>query len=557
METDSNQTNMKVTTESKSLMTMVAKFLEAFKKFWYIAIILMILGGIFGFVKYKKSYVASYTSKTTIAIQGAKHSSIGQVYTNSKQVAENLSVGFDYIINNEVFYEIIERKLKLPYVPGTILIENVEGTNIIGMSVTSTDPGMARKVLECVMDNYGSVAEFMVGDTKLTVLEEPTEPREPDNPYNPIMNILIFGFLGFSVGLLPSIIYSLFVKTIRSRGDIERELNSSCIGVLPTVILNNNVKIKKRRKNNIKGLKQKVTILNKEVGFRYLEEMRSITSRCERKFVEDNIRVVVVTSTKAGEGKSTFATNLAISLSKTQKKVMLIDGDLRKPSIRDILDIETPSFSMSDFTNGNIKGNKAVVNLEGTRVLTLAPDMPTINPVECINSVEMEKFIKEAREVVDYIVIDAPSIEGLSDAAAFAKYSDGVLFVIKEDYVTVNKIINTLQEFSYTKKPIVGCVINGRLGKLGMAYGYGSHYGYGKYGYGRYGYGYGHRYGYGYGQKNNGYYGEYGKVSEKEFQSKSRNLSKHISMSTTKEQKEALEKEKLEEEKKTSNQNVK
>lgn len=552
MSTNNEQVKETATTESKSLMTLVSKFLVAFKKFWYIAIILMIIGGLFGFFRYKKTYMPQYTSKATISIQGVKHSSIGQVYTNSKQVAENLSVGFNYIINNEVFYEILERKLNVPSVPGIIVIENLEGTNIIQMSVTSADPDMARKVLNCVMDNYGSVAEFMVGDTKLTVLERPTVPSEPDNPYNPIKSILIFAFLAFVVGLIPSIIHALFMKTIRTRGDVERELNSRCFGILPAVFLNNNEKKRKRKRNELKELNQNVSILNKDVGFRYVEEMRSITSRCERKFTEDRIKVVVVTSTKAQEGKSTFATNLAISLSKTQKRVMLIDGDLRKPDIRNMVDIKAPDFSMGDFTTGNVKSSEAIVNLEATRLLVLAPNKPTINPVECINSDVMGSFIKEARDVVDYIVIDTPPIQGISDAAAFAKYSDGVLLVIKEDYVTVNRIINTLQEFSYTKKPIVGCIINGRLGRLGASYGYGSHYGYGKYGYGRYGY----EYGYGYGQKHYGNYGEYGKVSDKEFQSKSQNVSKHISMKTTKEQKEALEKEKIEEEKKTSDKNA-
>ena len=74
MATNNEQALGSATTESKSLMTLVAKFLVAFKKFWYIAIILMIIGGLFGFFRYKKTYVPQYASKATIAIQGVKHS---------------------------------------------------------------------------------------------------------------------------------------------------------------------------------------------------------------------------------------------------------------------------------------------------------------------------------------------------------------------------------------------------------------------------------------------------------------------------------------------------
>ena len=132
---------------------------------------------------------------------------------------------------------------------------------------------------------------------------------------------------------------------------------------------------------------------------------------------------------------------------------------------------------------------------------------------------------------MDYIVIDAPPCSGISDAAVLAKYSDGIIYVVKEDYAKVNKILDTIQEFSYTRTPILGCVLNGAQGRLKLSrnysYGYGRSYGYGKY----------IRYGY-------GKYGEYGEVSDKEFRTKSRKVSKHISMTTTEEQKKALEAEK-------------
>ena len=178
----------------------------------------------------------------------------------------------------------------------------------------------------------------------------------------------------------------------------------------------------------------------------------------------------------------------------------------------------------------------------------LAPGEPSKDAIECLNSDKMKRFIEESREVVDYVIIDSPPCSELSDAAVLAKYSDAVIYVVKEDYAKVNKIIDTIQEFSYTRIPIVGCVLNGTAGKLNLAYGYGKHYGYGyhkgygsryygKYGYGKNSYGYG---GYGgYGEA----YGSYGEVSDKEFRNKGRSVSKKISLETTEEQKKALEKE--------------
>ena len=562
---NSNRIGATTRKEPKSLADVVVKFIEAYKKFWLISIVMLVLGAAIGWIFYAKTYVVDYSSEATFSITAPDYSgSTNKSYSNNSQLAEDLSVSFDYLINNEVFYEVIQKDLGISSIPATITITTVENTNIISIVVNGTDPKMCYKVLNSVIRNYASVTDFVVGDTKLTVLEEPALPKAPNNPYNPFKTILAFAFIGFLIGCIPSILYALFVKTIKSREDVEKYLNTSYLGNLPAIVLDGKgekvyketelkekaqqnkeskkkkePKEKKQKKKELEGTEKYCSILNKNVGFRYVEAFRSIASRCEREFIKNNARVIVVTSTKSGEGKSTFSMNLAYSLSKNQRKVMLIDGDLRKPSLKEMVGAKTPSYSISSFLFGFVRSSQAITNLEGTRVLALTPDKPSDNPVDTINSEKMKNFIREVKQVVDYIIIDAPPCSGLSDAAALAKHGDGVIYVVKEDEVGVNKILDTMQEFSYTKKPILGCVINGSVGKINLAYGYGSHYGYGKYGYGRYGYGYGgRRYGYGYGQ--NGRYGygyggygdAYGDLSDREFKSSAHTVTKKIKNAT-------------------------
>ena len=578
--------------EPKSLAEIAIKFVEAYKKFWLVSIIMMVVAAGIGWVFYAKSYVVDYQSEATFSITAPDYSgSTNKSFSNNSQLAEDLSVSFNYLINNEVFYEVIEKDLGISSIPATITISTVENTNIISIAVNGTDRNMVYKVLNSVLRNYASVTEFVVGDTKLTVLEEPAIPKEPTNPYNPFKTILAFAFGGFFLGCIPTVIYALFVKTIKSREDVEKYLNTPYLGNLPAIVLDGKgdkayretelkekaaqgnkkkkeqkqeVKEKKKKKKELEGTEKYCSIINKNVGFRYVEAFRSIASRCEREFIKNSARVIVITSTKSGEGKSTFSMNLAYSLSKNQKKVMLIDGDLRKPSLKEMVGSETPSYSVREFLEGKIKSSQAIVNLEGTRVLALTPNKPSDNPVDTINSDDMVSFIRDVKQVVDYIIIDAPPCSGLSDAAALAKHGDGVIYVVKEDEVKVNKIIDTMQEFSYTKKPILGCVINGSVGKINLAYGYGSHYGYGKYCYGRYGYGYGGRkYGYGYGQYGYGKYGEsaaygaYGDLSDREFKSSAHTVTKKIKMSTSEEEKRALQKERERLEKEEQEENSK
>ncbi len=516
-----NRKGTSVEKETKSLAEIMESFLNGFKRFWWIAVLLMVILGVLGYMRYKRSYVPIYQSEATFSITAPEYDGTDQSYTNNSQLASELSVSFDYLINNEVFYEIIEEDIGIDYMPSTITISAVQDTNILSIIASGSDAEMNLKVINSVMENYSSVAEFVLGDTELTVLEQPSAEQAAVNAYEPVKETIKFGFVGFVFGLIPSVLYAFFVTTIRSKEDVENYLSVSCFGALPAVMLN------KRNKEL-----SECSILNKDVGFRYLEAMRTISSRCEKEFIKNNSKVILITSTQENEGKSTFAMNLAYSLSKVQKKVMLIDGDLRNPSLRRLTRAELPEYTMEKFINREVKSSKAILNLPGTRVIMLAPNKPSKDPVECLNSDAMSHFIEEAREVVDYIIIDAPACGQLSDAAVLAKYSDGVIYVIKEDTARVGKILDTIQEFSYTRTPILGCVLNETAGKLNLSYGYGR-YGYGRYGYGRYGYGYG-RYG----------YGEYGDVSDKEFRTKSRKVSKHISMKTTEEQKKALEEEK-------------
>ena len=188
------QTNEK---EPLNLAEILTGFGKGLKKLWYIALILTILLGFIGYRRYSKRYVPNYESKATFSITAPEYEGRDDMsYTNNSQLASVLSVSFNYIINNEVFYEIIKEDLNIKYIPCTISINSVESTNILSINVSGSNPEMNYKVLESIMKNYGSVAEFVIGDTKLDVLEQPTVADRPTNPYSPIKDIVKFAFLG-------------------------------------------------------------------------------------------------------------------------------------------------------------------------------------------------------------------------------------------------------------------------------------------------------------------------------------------------------------------------
>lgn len=165
--------------ETKSLAEIMESFGKAFLKLWWIAVILMVVAGFLGYYKYKTGYIPMYQSEVTFSITSPEYDGPDETYTDNNQLASTLSVSFNYLINNEVFYEIIKKDLGLSYVPSVITVAAVENTNIISIKATGTNAEMNSKVIDSVINNYSEVVEFVLGETKLTVLERRPEEILP------------------------------------------------------------------------------------------------------------------------------------------------------------------------------------------------------------------------------------------------------------------------------------------------------------------------------------------------------------------------------------------
>jgi capsular exopolysaccharide synthesis family protein len=213
------------------------------------------------------------------------------------------------------------------------------------------------------------------------------------------------------------------------------------------------------------------------------------------------------TSSVAGEGKSTVAANLAISMALKGKKVILVDCDLRNPSVGRIFNVQEKCPGLVAVLNGEVTLEEALVeikNKDASTGLWLMPGADKVSRlVEILGSEAMSKLVDQMRSEADVVILDTPPSAVLVDAMMLVKHVDGIAYVVMQDYARRRFIFDGVEELSSGGAPILGCILNGgrvHSGKYGY-YGYYGRYGYGRYGYGRYGYGhygYGH-YGYGYG----------------------------------------------------------
>lgn len=232
-------------------------------------------------------------------------------------------------------------------------------------------------------------------------------------------------------------------------------------------------------------------LFGKKKSFAASEAYKLLRTNIQFSFsTETKCPVIGVTSSLRGEGKSTTSINLAIALAETGKRVLLIDADMRLPSVAAKLNLElSPGLSNLLVQQRAIK--QKFSDVETLDILT-AGDTPP-NPSELLGSQRMETFLNEQKQNYAYIVVDLPPVTSVSDALSVSRVLDGLLLVVRGDYASKKALNETLRQMKLADVHIIGFVYTFAGGRNK---GYYSKYGkYGKYGK------YSKDYGYGYGEK--------------------------------------------------------
>ena len=188
--------------------------------------------------------------------------------------------------------------------------------------------------------------------------------------------------------------------------------------------------------------------------------------------------VFAVTSAMMHDGKTTNAVNLAISVASTEKKVLLIDGDMRKPTVHRYFGLENKnglSEILAGLTN-EVKIRKT--NVENLNVLTSGQIPP--NPTELFGSKQMDNLLEYVKEYFDYVIIDTPPINVVTDTAIISEKITGYVFVVQSGKNRFNEISYALENLQQMNGNVVGFILNDINGKSAAHYG---GYRYSKYGY--------------------------------------------------------------------------
>ena len=235
---------------------------------------------------------------------------------------------------------------------------------------------------------------------------------------------------------------------------------------------------------------------DKKVPFAVVEAYKTMRTNLMFLLAQENGKVLAFTSSNASEGKSTTSVNIAIAFSQLGGKVLIIDADLRRSSIHKKMRLENTDglsnviVGFSDFESAVQAANP---NLD---VLTSGPIPP--NPSELLGSAAFEELMLKLREKYDYIIIDTPPLNIVTDALLIGPRTDGVILVVRDAFTPHDTIKRAIDSAKFANIKILGAIMNGANPKNSRRYTY-RRYGYKYSSYSRYG-GYGRGYSSSYGK---------------------------------------------------------
>jgi capsular exopolysaccharide synthesis family protein len=292
------------------------------------------------------------------------------------------------------------------------------------------------KETEVTLDFTSTVARF------IDRAYRPTAPIKPNK-----MLLIILAFIGtLFVGIVIAFIVEALNDTIKLPSDIRDKLSLWMLGSVPTV------KIKKADTLAVHHFFD-----DKKINF--AESVRTLRTSFVLSQLDKNTKVVEVTSTQPEEGKTFVATNLAFSLGQMEKTI-LIDADLRRPSIGKIFNIPANHPGLANFIGG-INTLEDCTYQDPKSAITIMPSGQLYsNPLELLSSPRFKMVIDELKLHYDRIVIDTPPIREVSDPLIIAQQVDAVIYVVKSDSTRVVSIRNGIERLVHAKAKIAGLVLN-------------------------------------------------------------------------------------------------
>ncbi len=440
---------------------------------WWMILLFSLSAAMITDVVVNELYVPQYTASTTLYVtsKGVNNTVYTDISTTST-LAEELS----YILSTSVMERRVAKELGMDELDAEVTVEQASGTNMLTITVTSDTAINAFRVINCMIDNYDTVTEYVLTDAVIDILKAPTVPTSPSNSVQD-RKMMRRAFLIAAIIVILLVAFASYLRdTVKNEYDFKNKVDAELLGVICREKRGKRFQKKKIRKRD------SMLITNPLRSFQYVETYKMAASKIRSRAEKSGAKVLLVTSVIENEGKSTVAANIALALAQERKNVVLIDCDFRKPAQYKIFQMSKREFQDVPTvlkTGENL--NKVLSRETDSGLYTVFNATPSSGIENISDNVVFKTLLDFCRDKMDYVIIDASPMAMVAETEELAQMSDATILVVKRDMVLTSDINDAIDALNNTKGAVLGCVFNDAAKKIFAAQGsgYGSHYGYG------------------------------------------------------------------------------
>lgn len=389
----------------------------------------------------------------------------------SSDISASRSLVNTYIVilnTRETLNEVIDyAEVNLSYgkLKQMVSAEAVDSTQVFKVTVTGPDAVEAQKIADAITYILPKRISSIIEGTSAQIVDSAVVPSRPSSP-NYTKNTMIGFVAGLAAMVAIIVLRELFNVTIRTEEDVERSSKYPVLAAVPDMVAPGKGGYGQKKP----GEKQPVShgkdpeIIGGGISFAASEAYKLLRTKVQFSFADEkDCHVIGVSSALTGEGKSVSAVNLAYSLSQLDKRVLLIDCDMRRPSLSAKLPIQKAP-GLSDFLAGLSHADNLLqlCGMPGDERAfhVIAAGRTPPNPMELLSSTRMEKLLGRLRQGYDYIILDLPPVGEVGDALAVAKFTDGMLLVVRQNYCNRIALSAAERQFAFVDAKILGVIYN-------------------------------------------------------------------------------------------------
>ena len=436
------------------------KLMTILIKKWWVVLICMLAFGLLGFFFSRFTYTEQYSSQIIFNVSNKDKDIAGSaslyVTQSDAQASGMIANNFKNLVENgNDFVTLIQKNIKektgktydKKHLLRLIDVSLLTDGTLVYITVTSDDKDLASSVSNAIKETYSEFTTNVFPTANFTVADNPTDAELLTDTSMFIYTLagVVFGAI---LAILIVVVQSKIKNILLSSEDIQNRYGVNIMAIV------SKIDVKKA------GI-SRLLITDRNVGLPFIETFKLIRTKLESTKLKKGYSVFAVTSSTESEGKTTCSANIALSLAKSGKSVILIDADLRRPAVCKTLGITLDGDrGIYEIVSGQKTFDEAVKYVERYNLYLLISDTQTVDPSEVLASKGMEAIIEEARKNFDYVVVDCPPAGVVADAAIIANYADSNIFVASEGKVSLSQVEYALSDLMTTKSDILGCIYN-------------------------------------------------------------------------------------------------